>query len=293
MPHVAANGIELEYEIEGRPDAPALVLVLGLGGQLTAWPDEVCAMLADRGFRVVRFDNRDCGLSTQCSGVPDLGAIFAGDYSSAPYRIEDMAADTVGLVDALSLGPAHVVGASMGGMIVQAMAIGHPGHVRSVCSIMSTTGDPAVGAPKPEVAAILAGGAAQPGAAPLSRDEAIAATVASGRLVAGSGFPFDEDEARLRAEAAYDRAYRPEGMVRQLAAVVSSPDRTEGLHGVRTPFLVIHGTTDPLITVSGGEATAEAVPGAELLLVPGMGHDLPQPVWPDLVDAIVANAERA
>ena len=289
MPQVEANSIVIEYEVTGDPSDPPMVLVMGLGAQLTTWPDEVCSMLAERGFFVVRYDNRDSGLSTELvdAPAPDLMALYAGDFSSAAYRVEDMAVDGVGLLDALGLVPAHLVGASMGGMIVQAMVIHHPEHVHSVCSIMSTTGNPAVGAPTPEAVAALL----QP--PPTSRQTAIDQAVAGSRAIAGTGFPFPEAEARRRAEAAYDRSYRPAGMARQLAAILASPDRTAGLHDVRVPFLVIHGTTDPLITPSGGEATAEAVPGAELLLVPGMGHDFPKPVWTDIADAIVANAERA
>jgi pimeloyl-ACP methyl ester carboxylesterase len=285
---VEANGMVLEYEVSGDPSDPPLVLVMGLGAQLIAWPDEFCAMLAARGFYVVRYDNRDAGLSTAFDGItPDVMALLAGEPTSVPYRIEDMADDAAGLISALGLRPAHVVGASMGGMIVQALAIRHPEAVRSVCSIMSTTGDPSVGAPTDAaVSALLVPPAT-------SRDEAIEQSVAASRAIAGTGFAFPEDQIRVRAALAHDRSYRPEGMLRQLAAILASPDRTEGLHGVRVPFLVIHGTTDPLVTPSGGEATAAAVPGAELMMVTGMGHDLPVPVWGDLVAAIAANAAKA
>lgn len=288
MPQVEANGMVLEYEASGDPSDPPLVLVMGLGAQLITWPDEFCALLAGRGFYVVRYDNRDCGLSTALDGItPDVLALLAGEPTSVPYRIEDMADDAAGLITALGLRPAHVVGASMGGMIVQALVIHHPEMVGSVCSIMSTTGDRSVGAPTDAaVSALLVSPAT-------SRDEAIEQSVASSRVIAGTGFPFPEDQIRVRAAAAYDRSYRPDGMLRQLAAILASPDRTEDLHGVRRPFLVIHGTTDPLVTPSGGEATAAAVPGAELLMVPGMGHDLPVPVWGELVGAIAANAAKA
>ncbi len=289
MPQVETNGVRLEYEAMGDPADPPLLLVMGLGAQMTTWPDGFCRLLVDRGYYVVRYDNRDCGLSTHFDHValPDLMALLSGQSAEVPYDLNDIAADAAGLLDALGLAPAHVVGASMGGMIVQALAVNHPDHVRSVCSIMSTTGAPGVGQPTTEAAAALLVPPAT------TRDEAIENSVAGSRVIAGKGFPFPEDEVRRRAAEAYDRAFDPAGVVRQMAAILASPDRTEGLGAVRVPFLVIHGADDPLVTLSGGEATAAAVPGAVLMVVPGMGHDLPAPVWTELTEAIADNAAKA
>lgn len=289
MPQASSNGIEIEYEALGDPGGQPLLLVAGLGAQLLWWQDDFCDLLVGRGYRVVRFDNRDCGLSTAFDEVPepDLWAILGGDRSSAPYRIENMAADAAGLLESLGLESAHVVGASLGGMVAQALAIHHPWRVRSLCSIQSTTGDPAVGQPTQEAAESLL----RP--APANRAEAIEQSVAGSRAISSPGFSFDEGGVRARATASYDRSYRPAGLVRQLAAVFASPDRTAELRLLDVPTLVLHGDADPLVTPSGGEATAAAVPGAELLVVPGMGHDLPRPVWPTAVEAIVRTTRRA
>ncbi len=288
MAQANVNGIEIEYVTEGNPSDPALLLVMGLGAQLTTWPEGFVDGLRRRGFFVIRFDNRDSGLSTAFEGLPDIAALFTGtDLSSASYRIEDMADDAAALLDALGVAQAHVVGVSMGGMITQAAVINHPQRFLSATSVMSTTGDRAVGAPTGEAMTALLRPVAT------SREEAIQASV-DGSLVIGSpGYPTDERILRERAAAAYDRSYNPEGTARQLGAILGSPDRTEGLHGVRIPFLVVHGEADPLVTPSGGAATAAAVPGSTLLTFPGMGHDLPEPLWGDVTDAIVANTERA
>jgi pimeloyl-ACP methyl ester carboxylesterase len=289
VPRVRSNGIELEYESQGRPDDPALVLIMGLGAQLIDWPEEFCELLAGQGFRVIRFDNRDAGLSTGFDelGPPDVAAVLGGDRSAAPYRLADMAADAAGLLDALGVDSAHIVGASLGGMIAQQLTIDHPDRVRSLASIMSMTGDHSVGRPTPEAAAALG----RPPAA--SRAEAVANAAAGSRVIGSPGFPVDEAERLRRATAKYDRAYRPVGTLRQYAAAVASPDRTTALRGVTAPTVVVHGDSDPLIDVSGGRATAAAVPGSELLIIPGMGHDLPRDAWPEIVDAIVRNIKRA
>jgi pimeloyl-ACP methyl ester carboxylesterase len=286
---VRANGIDVWYETAGDPGDPALLLVMGLGAQLIDWPAGFVEQLAGRGFRVILFDNRDSGLSTGFDelGLPDVAGIFAGDVSSVGYRLADLAADAAGLLKALGVERAHVVGVSMGGMIAQQLTIDHPELVASLCSIMSTTGDRNVGAPTPAAAAVLM----RPPAG--SRDEAIANGVEAARVVGSPGYPTPAAEIERRAAAKYDRAYRPAGTARQYAAIVASPDRTGGLREVTVPTLVIHGADDPLITVSGGQATAAAVPGARLEIIPGMGHDLPAELWPRLVDAIVANASRA
>jgi pimeloyl-ACP methyl ester carboxylesterase len=283
-----ANGIDLEYVTEGDPSDQPLLLVMGLGAQLITWPQGFVDGLRARGFFVIRYDNRDCGLSTKFEGLPEITALFAGDTSSAPYRIEDMADDAAALLSELGVERAHVVGASLGGMIAQALVIRYREMFLSACSIMSTPAHPLeVGTPTGEALAALLRPVAT------TREEAIEASVAGSRVIGSPKYPSDEALLRARAGAAYDRCYCPEGTARQLAAVLASPDRTEGLRGVHMPFLVIHGEDDPLVTVSGGEATAAAVPDAKLLTIPGMGHDLPEALWGEVIDAIVANTELA
>ena len=290
MPTAPVNGIHIEFDVIGEDDGVPLLLVMGLGAQLIVWDDEFCASLAERGFRVVRYDNRDVGLSTKFDDVPAadaaaLGAALTGQPVPAPYLLSDMAADGIALLDHLGIDAAHVVGASMGGMIAQTMAIEHPDRVLSLTSIMSTTGDPGVGAPTGEALAMLV--------TPRPRDRAAAIDqgVAAARVI-GSPRYFDEARARARAAAAYDRCFHPAGFARQLLAILASGDRTERLRQLHVPSLIIHGDVDPLVTVSGGEATAAAIPGAELLLLEGMGHDLPPAYWPRIVDAVTALAAR-
>ena len=289
MPIAHTNGIELDYDTFGDPAKPPLLLIMGLGGQKIAWDEDFCRTLADRGFFVVRFDNRDVGLSTKIGGgpPPDLGAALTGDLSSAPYTLEDMAADTAGLLEALGLPRAHVVGVSMGGMIAQTLAIHHPDKVLSLCSIMSTTGNPDVGRPKPEAIAVLMAPPAD------SREEAVSRSVEVAAVIGSPGFARDDAQIRERAGRAWDRDHDAFGMARQLIAVLASSDRTGRLAGVQVPTVVIHGADDPLIDPSGGRATAAAVPGAELVVIPGMGHDLPLGAWAQVIDTIVANAARA
>lgn len=284
-----ANGIEIAYQTFGDPSDPALLLVMGLGAQLIHWPEGFCEQLAARGFYIVRFDNRDVGHSTKIEDapVPELEALAAGDYSAARYTLDDMADDAVGLLDHLEIDAAHVAGASMGGMIAQTMAIRHPDRVLSLCSIMSTTGDPSVGQARPEALAILLS------PAPADRDGYIEFHIKAFRAIGSPGFALDEDFLRWRAEATYDRSYYPDGFRRQLLAIFASGDRTSALAGITVPTVVIHGRDDPLITLSGGEATARAIPGAELVVIDGMGHDVPPGIWERLTDAIVANTERA
>jgi pimeloyl-ACP methyl ester carboxylesterase len=287
MPRVSANGIELEYEVFGDEAAAPLLLVMGLGAQMIAWDDAFCTQLAARGFRVVRFDNRDVGLSTKTEGpLPDIMACLGGDASSATYTLDDMADDAVGLLDVLGIPAAHIVGVSMGGMIVQTIAIRHPDRVLSLCSIMSTTGAPDVGQPTAE--------AMQELLRPVSttKEAYLEASVSSSKVIGSTGFPFDEARARERAELHYDRCYHPMGVARQLAAIIAHGDRTEALAGVTVPTVVIHGDADPLVTPTGGEATAKAVPGAEHIVIEGMGHDLPEGAWPRILDAIVTNASK-
>ena len=287
MPTAHVNGIDIEYTAEGDPSDPPLLLVMGLGGQLTAWPQGFVDGLTARGFFVIRFDNRDCGLSTKFDGTPDFMALFAGDPASASYLLEDMAEDAAALLAELGIVKAHVVGVSMGGMITQALVINHADLFLTAASIMSTTGDRSVGMPTGEAATALL----RPPAT--NRQEAIEASLQGSRVIGSPGYPTDEGILRERAGAAYDRSYCPDGTALQLAAILASPDRTAGLHGVRMPFLVIHGEADPLVVLSGGQATAAAVPGAKLITIPGMGHDLPEALWATVTDAIVANTELA
>lgn len=275
MSRAAANGIELEYGTFGSPTDPTVLLVAGLGAQLITMHEDFCKGLADRGYHVVRFDNRDVGLSTKCE--------------SGEYVLDDMADDTAGLLDALGIQGAHVAGVSMGGMIVQALAVRHPGRVLSLTSIMSTTGDPGVGGATPEAMARLM---QRPGA---SRDERVESSFETSKLVWGdtAQFPFDAELAQWRAETSVDRAYYPEGTARQMRAIRASGDRTEALRRLSVPALVIHGSNDPLIQPSGGEATAAAIPGAELMVIEGMGHGLARPAFPVIIDAIDRLAARA
>jgi pimeloyl-ACP methyl ester carboxylesterase len=293
MPRTAANGIELEYDTFGDRSAPPLLLVMGLGAQMVLWEDEFCAALAERGFFVVRFDNRDIGQSTQldAAGVPNIfvamQAAATGQPMSAPYTLADMADDTVALMTALDMERAHVVGASMGGMIVQTLAIRHPTRLLSATSIMSTTGDPALPQATPAAMAALL---TPP---PSDREGNVARNVEAWRVIGSPGFPFDEDRMRGLLGLSFDRGYHPNGVARQLVAIVASGDRTKALHSVMVPTLVIHGDADPLIPVAGGHATAEAVPGATLLVIEGMGHDLPVGTWPPIIDAISKHAAHA
>ena len=288
MPQAHVNGIDIEYVTDGDPSDPPLLLVMGLGAQLIAWPEGFVDGLSAGGFFVIRFDNRDSGLSTKFEGLPDIAALLTGtDVSSVPYRIEDMADDAAALLRELGIAGAHVVGTSMGGMITQALVINHQKLFVSATSIMSTTGNRAVGAPTGEAMTALMRPVAT------SREEAIQASVEGSLVIGSPAYPTEERLLHVRAGKAYDRSYCPEGTARQLGAIIGSPDRTEGLHGVRIPFLVVHGEADPLVTPSGGDATAAAVPGSKLLTIPGMGHDLPEALWDTVIDAIVANTELA
>jgi pimeloyl-ACP methyl ester carboxylesterase len=260
---------------------------MGLGAQLTLWPIELVDGLVARGFYVIRYDNRDIGRSTWLdeAGVPDIGkALATGEIPSAPYLLADMAGDAAGLLEALGIESAHIVGASMGGMIAQSLAIRHPDRVRTLVSIMSTTGAPDVGAPDDEVVSALF-----LAAPPRNRDEAMDAAVAGWKLIGSPGFPFHEDRIRAEAAISFDRGNNPAGTARQLLAIVASPDRTSDLRNLRCPTLVIHGEADCLINPSGGKATAEAVPGAVLWTIAGMGHDLPVEIADEMTGRIAAH----
>jgi pimeloyl-ACP methyl ester carboxylesterase len=293
MPTARSNGIEIEYEVIGPPGNRPLLLVMGLGTQMIHWDDELCAQLVTRGHRVVRFDNRDVGCSTKLDGdgppnvLAAMAAASRGAGVEAPYRLSDMAADAAGLLDALGIESAHVAGASLGGMIAQTLALEHPARVRTLTSIMSTTGHPDLPTATPDAAAALF----QP--VPPDREGNIERAVRVFRAIGSPGFPFDEARVRARAARAYDRCFHPAGVARQMIAIVASGSRRDALRGLRTPTLVVHGADDPLIPLACGLDTAESIPGAELLIVEGMGHDLPRPVWPRLVDAITQLTSRA
>ncbi|WP_182899414.1 alpha/beta fold hydrolase [Microbispora sp. H10830] len=270
--HATANGIEICYEVFGEPGGRPVLLIMGLGAQMIGWPEELIELLVESGHRVVRFDNRDAGLSTHFTPADGL--------APAPsYTLDDMADDTAGLMDVLGWENAHVVGASMGGMIAQALAIRHPARVRTLTSIMSTPG-PRVGRATEAAMTVLMAPPAQ------DRDEAIARAVATARVVGSPGYEMDVERVTRMAAEAYDRAFDPAGTARQFTAIRISGDRTEGLRGLSVPALVIHGEDDPLITLEGGTATADAIPGAKLLTFPGMGHDLPRPLCPVIAEAI-------
>jgi len=290
MPRAHGNGVELEYETVGDPAGRPLLLVQGLGAQLITVEDGLCQELASRGFLVIRYDNRDAGLSTWFDDARpvNLAAIWGGDHSSLAYTLEDMADDAAAVLDAAGVPAAHVAGISLGGMIAQLLATRHPARVRSLASIMSTTGDRAVGRPTGEAASVLV--SSMPG----DRDGFIERTVANAKAVgSGTAFPFDAEAVRQGAARSFDRAYHPKGTGRQFAAILAAGDRTGALGQVRVPTLVLHGEEDQVIGVSGGEATAGAIPGARLLRVPGLGHELPPGFWPALADALVENADRA
>ena len=277
MPAVPANGIELDYQTFGPEDGPALLLIHGLGAQMTDWPSMAIDGLIGAGFHVIAFDNRDQGRSTWFdeAGAPDIGALLVDSDVDVPYLLSDMAADAAALLEALAIPSAHVLGVSMGGMIAQQLTIDHPHVVTTLTSIMSTP-SPTVGPPTPEATAALLVPAVD------ERSAAIEQSVATSRIIASPGFPFDEAGLRSRAEVHFDRGHHPVGTGRQLAAILASPDRRPGLAEVTVPTLVVHGDSDPLVTLPGGLATAEAVPGAELWVIKGMGHDLPAQVIPEL-----------
>jgi pimeloyl-ACP methyl ester carboxylesterase len=287
---VPANGIEICYDTFGDRAGAPLLLVMGLASQMIAWDEAFCEQLAARGYFVIRFDNRDIGLSTKFPqhGTPDLMALLGqalmGKPVAAPYTLRDMAADAVGLLDALGIERAHVVGASMGGAIGQEMAIHFAARVLTLTSIMSSTGSPSLPQATPEAMAVLL---APP---PKDRDSYFESYKRTWAVLRGPGFPLDEAKDLERAARAWDRGLNPPGVARQLAAILASGDRTAALASVRVPTLVIHGNADPLVRHQGGVATAKAIPGARLLTIDGMGHALPISMWPQLIDAIAAHA---
>ena len=290
MPYAHNGSVELYYETMGSPSDPPMLLVMGLGAQMIVWPEGFCQGLAARGYFVIRHDNRDVGLSSATPGpVPDvmalMGVALAGQpVTGTPYALSEMAADSMAVLDALGIERSHIMGASMGGMIVQTMAIEHPSRVASMTSIMSTP-HVTIGSAEPSAMEALMM------APPTSRNEAIEQGIKATRLI--SGPLFDEDNAAASAGASYDRCFRPAGAAFQMAAIMASPDRTPLLRAVDVPTLVIHGRVDPLITLPGGEATAAAIPGASLLVLDEMGHDLPEPLWPQFFAAVDAVTARS
>jgi pimeloyl-ACP methyl ester carboxylesterase len=288
-----ANGIRLCYETFGDRSKPAMILIMGLAAQMILWDDEFCTLLASRGFWVIRFDNRDIGESTRFPNArtPRLAELMltqaTGLRFRIPYALRDMAADTVGLLDALGVDRAHVVGASMGGAIAQEVALAYPARVRSLTSIMSSTGDPKLPGPQPKALARLAK------KVPLDRAGYLREYVTTWSVLGGDHFPFDADRTARQGAAGYDRGINPPGVSRQMLAIIASGNRKRALRDLRVPTLVIHGTADPLIPVAAGHDTAATIPGAQLLIIEGMGHSFPREVWSPIIDAIARHAAQA
>jgi len=293
MSKVNANGIQIEYETFGNASGRPLLLIIGLGEQLNHWDEDLCRDLAEHGYYVIRFDNRDVGLSTKFeeAGEPDLmdlfGKLSRGEKIKPPYTMEDMADDAVGLLDALGIRKAHLCGMSMGGMIAQTITTRHPSRVLSLTSIYSTTGNPELPQPKPEVMGLLI---TPP---PVEREACIEHMFKVFKAIAGPGFPMDEEWTRRISAESYDRCFYPQGITRQLVAIWTQDNRVPALASVKVPTLVVHGTDDPLVSVEGGKETARAIPGAQLMLIEGMGHDLPHGgAWPRIIDALKAHTQN-
>jgi len=296
MPQVKANGLSFEYDITGKDGDEPILLIMGLGGQMTLWRQPFLEKLAARGYRVIRFDNRDIGLSEKLEslGPPDMGAVLAayaeGRLAPAPYDLSNMAADAAAILTALGIERAHIVGASMGGMIAQLVAADHPDNTLSLTSIMSTTGNRALPPAKPEAMAVLNTPAPNPNE---DMEGYLASSLAAARVIGSPGYPVDEGEQRAFAKSNALRSYYPMGFLRQYAAVLASPDRRPKLAAIKAPSMVIHGEDDALVPVEGGKDTAASIPGAELVTIPGMGHDVPPALYDTIIDAIVRVAQRA
>jgi pimeloyl-ACP methyl ester carboxylesterase len=298
MPQAQANGITIEYESFGRASDPVVLLIMGLGAQMTMWPVAFCKGLAERGFRVIRFDNRDIGKSTHLTnlGTPNVPEammkLMSGQDFTAPYQLEDMALDATALLDALGIANAHIVGASMGGMIAQIVAAKHPTHARSLVSIMSTTGNRSLPQAKPEAMAAITVPPASD-----AREDRISAGMKALRVIGSPGYPATDDELREAVTDSVDRVpYEPTGFARQLVAIVAASPRNDILKNVKCPALVLHGADDPLLPVACGKDTAASIPGAELVTVPGMAHDITNalvPIYLEHVGGFVTRVERA
>lgn len=292
MPSTSANGITIEYEDRGAPDAPVILLVMGLGGQMTLWPEELVDALVARGFRVIRYDNRDVGLSTRFgeAGIPNIKWMVVRSIFGFPakpaYTLSDMAADGIALLDVLGVAKAHIVGASMGGMISQHIAAKCPDRVLSLTSIMSTTGNRKLPRAAPEAMKVLTnrpmGG---------SKEEMIAYSVKAARVIGSPAYPADEERLQRRVRSDYERGFYPQGVARQMAAVIADGDRRGMLKSITAPTLVIHGDADPLVPVEGGKDTAANIAGARLHIIPGMGHDLPLALVDTIADAVADHAK--
>ena len=290
MPEEVArvNGMEIAYERMGDPSNPPLLLVMGLGMQLIHWDLELCEMFVDRGFHVIRFDNRDVGHSTKIAApVPDVRRAMLGLHVDAPYLLGDMADDAAGLLDHLGIESAHITGASMGGMIAQMLGARHPDRVRSLASIMSSTGSRVTGQPRLRAYPVLL---RRP---PRDREQYVEALIRLFAIIGSPGFERDVEGLRELAGHGFDRGVSAAGTGRQMAAILASGNRTAALRRIQAPTVVIHGTADKLVSPSGAKATARAIPGARLVLVRGMGHDMPRGAWPQIVGAIAENADRA
>lgn len=285
-----SNGIEIAYETFGDPSEPPLVLIMGLGYQMVFWDKEFCIQLSRQGYQVIRFDNRDVGLSTWLdnAGVPDIVTMkqlmAQRKTAQAPYSLSDMADDVAGFLDALNMESAHIVGRSMGGMIGQMMAINHPERLKTLTSIMSSTSDPNLPPPKQEVLSILL----EP--EPTDIEGFVEHTIRIWHLLNGSVFPIDEALVREWARESYKRGLNPDGAARHFAAIIATGSRKEALKSINVPTLVIHGDSDPFVPVECGKDTAEAIPGARFIIIKGMGHTLPQAVYPQVIDAISHHA---
>ncbi|PKQ08271.1 MAG: alpha/beta hydrolase [Alphaproteobacteria bacterium HGW-Alphaproteobacteria-11] len=295
MPQIKANGIDIEYESFGPEDRETVLLIMGFSAQLTMWPVELCDELVKRGYRVIRFDNRDVGLSSKLAdkGIPDMeklfGALMTGAAVEAPYSLDDMAADAAGLLDALGVDRAHIVGASMGGMIAQLVAANHPGKTLSLTSIMSTTGNPDLPQGTPEaMGALLA-----PAPAPDDIEAIVQRGIHTWKTIGSPGYPTDDAQLRQWVMRDAKRSFYPEGVTRQFAAIVSNGDRRPKLKNIKAPTVVLHGADDPLVRPDGARDTAANIAGAELRLIPGMGHDFPLALVPTFADAVEAAAKRA
>jgi pimeloyl-ACP methyl ester carboxylesterase len=283
-----SGNIELTYDTFGDPAAPPMLLIMGLGGQMIRWDDAFCKAIAAQGRWVIRFDNRDVGLSTKFdeAGVPDVIALVQGKPVDTPYKLKDMADDAVGLLDSLGIKEADIVGVSMGGMIAQTMAIHYPERVRTLTSIMSSTGNPGLPQPKPEAMAVLL-------TPPVSnRDDYITNSLQSSKVLHGPTYPLDEDYVRKWAGHQYDRCYHPQGFSRQLGAILTSGSRNEELGKLKIPTLVIHGDVDPLVPVEGGKDTAKSIPDAKLVIIKGMGHSFPTEVVPQILQELLQHTTR-
>ncbi|MCK5239077.1 MAG: alpha/beta hydrolase [Candidatus Thorarchaeota archaeon] len=280
--------IEIAYDTFGNPSSPPMLLVMGLGAQMIQWDDAFCKMIAGQGRWVIRFDNRDVGLSSKFddAGVPDVRSLIQGKIGDVPYTLKDMAGDAVGLLDVLGIEAADVVGVSMGGMIAQTMAIHYPNRVRTLTSIMSTTGNPTLPQPTPEAMSVLL-------TPPVSnRIDYVNGSLESAKVLHGSKFPLNEEYVRNYSERSYDRCYHPQGFARQLGAILVSESRHEALRNVTIPTLVIHGDVDPLVPVEGGKDTAKSIPEAKLQIIEGMGHSFPTEVVPQILQAILQHTAQ-